>query len=149
MAYRYPYEEEEKRYERPKLPTNRNPWKVYLLSLLTCGIYSVGFFMPIADDLDKIAPTRYRTKTLNYIFALILAYFTYGIVLDVWLHQISERIEEALNRRRISYEFGTGDFWRWYLFGSLILVGPIVYMHKFCRAMNLLCEDYNERPELE
>ena len=29
------------------------------------------------------------------------------------------------------------------IIGSFIFVGPFVYIHKLCKAMNLLSEDYN------
>ena len=50
----------------------------------------------------------------------------------------------ALSDREINYDFGTNDFWLWFVLGSLILVGPFIYFHKLCTAMNLLCKDYNE-----
>jgi hypothetical protein len=84
-----------------------------------------------------------------YFLAYVLSFFTVNIVLTYWHYQIAARIEDALSRRRISYEFKTSDFWLWYFFGSLVLVGPFVYFHKLCKAMNLLCADYNENPTME
>ena len=86
---------------------------------------------------------------MNYIVAYILSLFTFAIVMVVWHYQIASRVEEALSRRGIDYEFTTGDFWKWYFFGSFIFVGPFIYLHKLCKAMNLLCESYNEKPEIE
>jgi hypothetical protein len=60
---------------------------------------------------------------------------------------VAERIEEALEKRRIDYEFGTLDFWKWNILGSLILVGPVIYNYKLFKAMNLLCESYNEEKD--
>ena len=145
MAYKYAYNEEEKVYKPAKLQTNRSMWKLILLSLVTFGVYSIIFFIPFSFDLDKAAPSKNRSKTLNYIFAYILAYFTFSIVLDIWHYQIAARIEDALEEREINYDFGTRDFWTWFIFGSFILVGPFVYFHKLCKAMNLICEDYNKK----
>lgn len=64
--------------------------------------------------------------------------------MDIWHYQIAERIEDALGKRNIDYDFGKKDFW---LLGSLILIGPFVYFHKLCKAMNFLCEHYNENPD--
>ena len=84
---------------------------------------------------------------MNYLFAFILSMFTFSIVMLVWHYQIAQRVEEALEARNIDYEFEVSrDFWGWYFFGSYILVGPFIYFHKLCKAMNLLCEDYNENP---
>ena len=146
MAYQYNYDYEEKKYEPRKLQTNRNMWKLMLLSLLTCGVYSIFFFMPLASDIDQVAPKRDRSKTMSFAAAYILAFFTANIVIDVWHYEIASRVEEALEKRQIDYEFTRGDFWGWFFFGSFILVGPFVYFHKLCKAMNLLCESYNENP---
>ena len=149
MAYKYVYDNEEKEYIPPKLATNRSMWKLMLLSIVTLGIYSIIFFIPFSFDLDKAAPKRDHSKTLNFIFVYILGLLTFSIAIVVWHYQIAERVEEALSRRKIRYEFGTGDFWTWYVFCSLILIGPFVYFHKLCTAMNLVCEDYNENPLAE
>ena len=74
MAYKYAYNEEEKIYKPAKLQTNRSMWKLILLSLVTFGVYTIIFFIPFSFDLDKAAPSKNRSKTLNYIFAYILAY---------------------------------------------------------------------------
>jgi CBS domain containing-hemolysin-like protein len=82
------------------------------------------------------------------IITLILSYFTLAIVLDIWFYQITERVEEALDKCNIKYEFSTSDFWTYYILGSFVLVGPFIYMHKLCTAMNLLCEHYNNENNL-
>lgn len=151
MPYKYPYdcEREEKEYIPPKLKTNRSMWKLMLLNILTLGIYSIIFFIPFSFDLDKVAPKNDRSKTMNYLLAYILALFTFSAVLAVWHYQIAKQVEEALTKRNIDYEFDTGSFWGWYFFGSFILVGPFIYFHKLCKAMNLLCAHYNENPVWE
>lgn len=146
MAYRYTYDQEEREIKPVKLATNRSMWKLMILNILTLGIYGIVFFIPFSFDLDKIAPKSDRSKTMNYLFAYILSMFTFSIVLIIWHYHIAQRVEEALSTRNISYDFGTGAFWGWYFFGSFILVGPFVYFHKLCKAMNLLCENYNENP---
>lgn len=144
MGYSYPYDNEERRPNIPKLKTNRNMWKLVLLSLLTLGLYSIFFFIPLSFDLDRSAPRRDGKKTMNYAFALILSFFTFSLVIDIWHYHLADRIEDALSEHKINYSFGTGDFWGWLILGSLILVGPFVYLHKLCKAMNLLCEHYNQ-----
>ena len=98
---------------------------------------------------DKVDPKRERGKTMNYLVAYILSMFTFAIVMDIWHYHIAGRVEEALERRNIDYNFNTSDFWKWFLFGSLIFVGPFIYFHKLCTAMNLLCQSYNEKPILD
>ena len=147
MAYKYGYDYEEKEYVPPKLQTDRNMWKLVIFSILTLGIYLIVFFIPFSFDLDKIAPKPDRSKTMNFLFVYILSIFTFSIAMLCWHYQIAQRVEEALEKRDIRYNFGTNDFWTLQIFGSLFLgIGTFVYLHKLCRAMNLLCADYNEKP---
>ena len=146
MAYRDPYDEEAREYKPRLLKTDRCMWKLVLLNVLTLGIYSIVFFIPFAFDLEKIAPRREKGRTMNYLWAYLLASVTFSVVLLVWHYQVTQHVEEALKRRDISYDFGTDTFWCWGFFGLLIIVGPWVYLHKLCRAMNLLCEHYNADP---
>jgi hypothetical protein len=131
-----------------KLKTDRKAWKYILLNILTLGFYEIFFFMPMTFEVDKIAPKPDRSKTMNFVFAFILALFTFNIVLTVWLYMFTERVEEALAQRGIEYDFSTNDFWNFYFFGGLFVFGNFIaffYFHKLCRAMNLLCADYNEK----
>ena len=149
--YNYDYEaqQKEKEYKPVKLQTNRKMWKLMLFSVLTLGLYAIFFFIPFSFDIDKVAPRRDGERTMNYLWAHILALFTFSIVVDVWHFLIAQRIEEALSVRNIDYDFGTKDFWHWLVLGSLILVGPFIYYHKLCTAMNLLCEHYNENSTIK
>ncbi len=149
MSYRYPYDEETKEIEIPKLPTNRNFWKFLILNILTLGIYSIWFLSPIPGELDKIDPKYDGSKTMSFLAAYVIAFFTVGIVIDCWYYGITKRVEEAMTRRNIPSDFGTGTFWGWGILGSLIIVGPYVYIYKLCKAMNQLSESYNENPIIE
>ena len=60
-------------------------------------------------------------------------------------HRFSKRIGNELTHRDIDYPFGAASFWGWNILGCLILVGPFIYTHKLCKAMNLLATDYNRR----
>lgn len=63
----------------------------------------------------------------------------------MWYHKMSARIGGELNRRGIDYNFGAGTFWGWGVLGTLILVGPFIYIHKLLKGMNLLSEDFNAK----
>lgn len=149
MAYKYAYDDEEKKYTPPKLKTNRSALKLFVFGSLTMGIYIIFFFMPLPYDLDKVNPPRERGKTMSFLLAAVLSVITLKIAMWAWHHHIADRTEEALTRRGIDYDFGPDDFWKWYVLGSFIIVGPFIYFHKLCKAMNLLCQDYNEKPELD
>ena len=128
------------------LKTNRGLVKLILLNLITFGIYSVIFYSNLSTDINTIA-TRYDgKKTMHFcLLFFLVAPLTLGIGALVWCHRISARIGQELSRRGIAYRFGAGSFWGWNLLGLFIAIGPFIYLYKLCKAMNLLCADYNAR----
>lgn len=98
MAYKYDYDDERKECKAPKLKTNRSMWKLMILNILTCGIYSIVFFIPFSFDLDRVAPKSDRSKTINYLFACILSMFTCSVVLIIWHYQIASRVEGGFEK---------------------------------------------------
>lgn len=68
---------------------------------------------------------------------------TFGIAYIVWMHKISNRIGNEIKRRGIAYSFSAKDYWLWNVLGSLIVVGPFIYLYNLAKAINLLNADYN------
>lgn len=129
-----------------QLKTNRGLLKFILLSFLTFGIYGIVVMSCVSTDINIIAGRYDGRKTMHYCLVYFLfSWLTLGIVPLVWSHKLSGRIGRELNRRKINYKFGSGSFWGWAVLGSLILVGPLVYLHKLLKAMNLLSLHYNLR----
>ena len=127
-----------------QLKTNRGMIKFILLSLITCGIYGLVVMSCISSDINVIASKYDGKKTMHYcLIYFIFTWLTLGIAPIVWYHRLSARIGNELKRREINYSFGAGSFWGWNVLGSFIVVGPLVYLHKLCKAMNLLSENYN------
>lgn len=127
-----------------QLKTNRGLLKTILLTIVTLGIYSIIFYSGVGEDLNVIASRYDGKKTMHFclIFFLITP-ITFGIGAIVWQHKMSNRIGMELQRRNIAYSFSAGTYWGWGVLGSLILVGPFIYMAKLCTAMNQLCASYN------
>lgn len=127
-----------------KLKTNRGLLKYIFLSLITFGIYGIVTMSEVTEDINIIASRYDGRRTMHYCLILFLfAGLTLGIAPLVWAHRMCGRIGNELARRGIAYRFGTGTFWGWGFFGSLILVGPFIYTHKLLKAMNLLATHYN------
>lgn len=127
-----------------QLKTNRGLVKYILLSLITFGIYPLVIMSSISSDINLIASRYDGKKTMHFcLLAFIFTGLTFGIAPLVWYHRISKRIGNELNRRGIAYKFGAGSFWGWNILGLFIVVGPLVYMYKLFKAMNLLSENYN------
>lgn len=129
-----------------QLKTDRGLVKFILLSLVTLGIYSIVYYSCISSDINIIASRYDGKKTMHFcLMSFILTPITLGIYTLVWYHQLSNRIGAELKRRGIDFDFGAKDFWLWNILGSLIFVGPFIYVHKLCKTMNLLSEDFNMR----
>ena len=129
-----------------QLPTNRSMLKLILLGAITLGIYPLCILSKISENINTIASPYDGRKTMHYcLLFFIVSPITLGIGSLVWYHNISNRIGNELYRRGLPYSFGAGTFWGWCILGSLIFVGPFIYLHKFCKSMNLLAGDYNMR----
>lgn len=127
-----------------QLKTNRGLLKVILLSFITFGIYGLVVMSAVSTDINTIAERYDGKKTMHYcLVAFIFSWLTLGIVPIVWCHRISNRIGNELYRRGIAYSFSAGSFWGWNVLGSIIVIGPFIYLHKMLKSMNLLAEHYN------
>ena len=123
--------------------TNRGLLKFLLLSLITFGIYGLVVMTHISMEIDTIASPRDHKNTMNYLLVFFfLGPITLGIYMLIWNHQLSNRIGDELKARNLGYEFDAGTFWGWGFFGSLILIGPFVFVHKLLKSMNLINESY-------
>lgn len=129
-----------------QLKANRGWLKTVLLSLITFDIYGIVFFSRVSSDINIIASRYDGKKTMHFcLLFFLIAPITLGIGALVWFHRLSARIGRELSRRGLPYRFGPGTFWLWNVLGLLIGIGPIIYLHKLCKAMNYLCDDFNAR----
>lgn len=118
--------------------------KFIFLTPLTLGIYPICAFARMAKTINRVASPHDGKSTMSYwLLFLIIAPLTLGLGFLFWFHRISARTGAELSRRGLPQSFGAGSFWGWHIFGILILIGPLVYRYKLCRAMNALVEDYN------
>ena len=128
------------------LRTNRSLLKTILLSLITFGIYSIVVYSHVGDDVNVVCSRHDGKHTMHYCLVFfIFSWLTLGIVPLVWQHRICNRMGDELKRRGLNYEFSASTFWLWGILGSLIIVGPFVFGHKFFKAMNIINADYNAK----
>lgn len=127
-----------------QLKTNKGLLKFILLSIITFGIYSIVALSSVSENINEIASKYDGKRTMHYcLLFFLVGPITLGIAYIVWFHKISARIGKELKRRNISYSFGATSYWLWNVLGSIIVIGPFVYLHKLFKATNLLCADYN------
>lgn len=128
-----------------QLKTNRGLLKFILLSIVTLGIYLIVYFSSISSDINVIASRYDGKKTMHFcLLFFLVSPITCGIATFVWYHKISSRIGSELHRRGIQYHFGAADYWLWNVLGTIIFVGPFIYIYKLSKAMNLLANHFNQ-----
>lgn len=129
-----------------QLRTDRGLAKMILLSLITFGIYALVVESHIGEELNLIASRHDGRRTMHFcLICFLFSWLTLGVAPIVWYHRTSDRMHGELVRRQIDYDFGAIDFWLWCILGSLIVIGPYVYIYKRMNAMNLINEDYNQK----
>lgn len=127
------------------LDTNRSLTKYVLLGIITLGIYSIWVAARAGSNLNEIA-SHDGKRSMNYwLVALLVGPITLGIAVIVWWHKTSNRIGDTQQHRGLERTISATDFWLWNVLGSLIIVGPFIFYHKWLHAMNGLCTDYNAK----
>lgn len=127
-----------------QLKTNKSLLKTILLSLVTFGIYGLVVMSSVSNDINVVASRYDGKKTMHYcLLTFVIGPITLGIAVIVWFHKLSNRIGDELKRRNIDYSLSASDYWLWNVLGSLIIVGPFIYLHKLFTAVNKMNEDYN------
>lgn len=127
-----------------QLTTSRGLLVWLVFSIITFGLYPLFALSNISSEVNLIASSRDGRNTLNgALMFLIIAPLTFGIAGLVWFNNICDRIGKELAARNVNYAIGAGTFWGWGFFGVLIVIGPLVFIHKLCKAMNHLNASYN------
>lgn len=127
-----------------QLKTNKGLLKTILLSVITFGIYGLVVMSSVSTDINITASKYDGKRTMHYcLLYFLVGPITCGIAYIVWAHKISARIGNELKRRGIAYSFGAADYWLWNVIGTIIIIGPLVYLYKLFKAINLINADFN------
>lgn len=62
-----------------------------VLSLITCGIYSIYWFICLTDDTNQVAGVEGTTGGMAFLFSLI----TCGIYSLFWMYKQGEKLDNA------------------------------------------------------
>lgn len=132
-------------YPRMAMQTDRSFWKVILLGFITLGIYSAYVIARSGEDLNQIEGPYDHHHSMNYwLVWLVLGPLTLGIVPLVWWTRTSNRIGTYQLRQGLLKTVDASTFWLWGVLGSLIVVGPFIFIYKWLEGMNTISEYYNQ-----
>lgn len=126
-----------------QLPTKRGLLKCIFLGLITLGIYNFVLLVKMSEEINITASRYDGQRTMHYVFVLFLAPLTLGIYPIVWMHKLCNRLGREVNRRGYNYNFSASTMWLWGVLGSLIIIGPMIYVHKLMKTSNLINTSYN------
>ena len=129
------------------LRTERSFAAYFFLNIITLGIYSLVQVCHISEEINLVASEHDGKHTMNFIWVFLFGIFTCYIANIIWYHRISNRIGDELRRRGVPSDFGADTWWLWYIVGSMIYIGPYVYIYKRIHAMNQLNELYNREQD--
>ncbi len=99
----------------------RNIVLCIVLSLVTCGIYGIYWFICMVNDVNTVAETPNDT---NGVMVFILSIVTCSIYLLYWLFKAGEKIQTAQEKRNIA---GTQNQGVIYLILTLFGLGIVAY----------------------
>ncbi len=126
-----------------QLPTNRGLLKCIFLGLITFGIYNFVISVKMSEEINITASRYDGQRTMHYAFVELLGALTLFIYPIVWQHKLCNRLGREVIRRGYKYKFGASTMWLWGVLGSLILIGPMIYVHKLMKVSNLINKSYN------
>lgn len=121
---------------------NRRLWKLLLLTIPTLGIYNIVFWFQLTRDLNEMNREEKRLK--NYILVLFLSILTFGIYRWVWYFYVADRIQTTGEDMGMKIKPGPGTILFLHLFGSFIIIGPLISNFLVIRNMNKIAVEYNK-----
>lgn len=72
---------------------NRNIATAIILSIVTCGIYGIIWFINMVDDVNRVCNDEKSNQSGGTVFLLSLV--TCGIYSIIWLYQAGQRLFKA------------------------------------------------------
>lgn len=114
-----------------------------LLSIITCGIYSIYFWYVFAEDMNTLCQGD-GEETTNYIVVILLSIVTCGVYGFYWMYKLGNRLQTNAPRYGMAFQENGTTVLLWYLVGALICgIGPILGANILIKNINLLGDAYN------
>lgn len=129
--------------EPQMLMDNRSLGIYILLSLVTCGIYSLYFTYKMAHDVN-IACAGDDENTAGLVVYILLSIITCGIYCFYWQYKIGNRLAANAPRYGLHFQENGTTVLMWDIFGAVLCcVGPFIAMNILIKNTNAICRAYN------
>lgn len=109
--------------EKSIVKENREFWLVYLLSIVTCGIYGLYFMWHVVKDLNTICRTKEYDTTEdspNYLLVVVFSLLTCGVYGIYWFYKTANRMKHAGERYGVRID-EDGRTYLLYLIASFVV----------------------------
>jgi hypothetical protein len=115
-----------------------------IFSIITFGIYGLYWIHSLAKDVNTICEGDGK-KTSGLLMYFLLSIITLGIYSLVWLYMLGDRLQDNAPKYNLTFKESGGTVLLWYIFGSIIVVGPFISLHIIIKNTNALADEYNKR----
>lgn len=127
-----------------RLETNRSLLVYILLTIVTCGLYSLFFVYSIARDVNQACDGDGQ-KTSGLVKYILLTILTCGIYSLIWEYSIGNRLSENARKYNLYFSENGTTILMWHLFGVLLCgIGPFIAMNILIKNTNRICDAYNQ-----
>ena len=114
-----------------------------ILSIITCGIYSIYFWYQFAEDVNKTCAGDGQ-ETTNYIIAWLLSIVTCGIYMFYWYYKLGNRLQANAPRYGMAFQENGTTVLLWITLGSFVFgIGPFIGMYFLIKNLNCIGNAYN------
>lgn len=126
--------------------TNRiekfNFLKFLLLSIVTCGIYSIVVLYRFTEAINSLCDGDEK-ESPNYIVVFLLGLVTLGIYGLYWIHRQAERLQDIAPKYNCTITTSATSILLWDSFGTFIGVGQFIAWNNMFKNINRIIENYN------
>ena len=130
-------------YGAVRVKQDRNVIIYLLLTILTCGIYSLFFFHSWAQDVNTVCRGDGR-ETPGLVKFILLGLVTCGIYSFIWYYSLENRLQDNGPRYGVEVRQSGSTILLWMLVGIFLCgLGPLIGMHIMLSNTNALCAAYN------
>ena len=127
------------------MKTDRSLLVYILLSIMTCGIYSIIFWYMYTEDINKVCAGD-GNESPNYILVWLLSIVTCGIYGFYWYYKQGNRLQAAAPRYGLSFQENGTSVLLWILLGTFLCgIGMFVAIHILIKNLNAIAIEYNNK----
>ena len=131
-------------YGPGRLKTDRSLLLYIILSIVTCGIYSLYFVYALARDVNTVCEGDGQ-RTSGLAVYIVLSILTCGIYALYWNYSVGNRLAANAPRYGMAFQENGTTVLLWELVGLLLCgLGPYFALYIIIKNTNSLCLAYNQ-----